>query len=200
MKVIGEFLLRLFAVSGGITTSVVLLLKFGGKWFADYLQLRYQAAFEKELETHKVKLDGRQYITKMRFDKEFEIYEKLSSSFYRVLKTVQCLIPENGRIDYPESLEDRQKYIQEGYAMLCNDYLLAKESYCCFVAFIIEEAEYEKMLELLEAQKLCYQQVLKNLSTSYLTEDDFQRTKNLWEMFQRTNRTVRAYLRKLEVA
>lgn len=200
MNTIGQFLTSLFAVTGGITASVVLLLKFGGKWFANYLQARYEAAIEKELETYKVKLDSRQHVTKKRFDKEFEIYEMLSSSFYRVLKTVELLIPEDSKIEYPVDPEERKKFIQDGYAMLSDELLNAKESFFCFNFFIIEEAEYEKMLELLEEQKVSYQQVLKKHSTTYLSEDDFQRTKNLWEMYRRTNISVRSYLRQLEVA
>ena len=200
MLVIIELLLKICEVASGIAVAVVLLLKFGGNWLANYLQARYQAAFDRELEKYKNKLEGRQYVTKKRYDKEFEIYEKLSACFYYSLKTVQLLIPEDGKIIYPVDPEERKKFIKDGYDRLCIDYEHAMDTYYCYVAFIIEDAEYEKMLDLIKDQKVRFHQVLKDHTTDSLTEKDYGKSKELQEMFQRTNCKVRTYLRSLEVA
>lgn len=200
MMYIKDFVLRLCAVTGGVSASIVLLIKFGGKWIADYFEARYKAAIDSELELLKTKLSKRQYVTQKRFDKEYETYEELSCSFYRSLHTLQRLIPENQVINYPENPEERKEYIAEGYKNLRNDCDNAEEIYGKCTAFIIEEAEYGKMLELMQEQITQYKKkVYDHSSTTYLDEEDYNRTKEARETFERINKQVRIYLRSLEV-
>lgn len=82
-----------FGSAGAIVSAFV---KFCSNKIAEKLSQKYQLTLDKELEEFKNNLDKKNYVSKVRFDKEFEIYQELSE---RRLELVFILSDFNQYID-----------------------------------------------------------------------------------------------------
>lgn len=67
---------------GGGATALALFIKFGANKIAEVTLAKYQNNLDKNLETHKAKVDAKKHVTQFRFDKEFEILHKLVMDYY----------------------------------------------------------------------------------------------------------------------
>jgi hypothetical protein len=63
---------------GGFAGILTLTIRFSVNIIADRLSQKYQLQMNKEFEHYKNNLDKKTYISKTRFDREFEIYQELS--------------------------------------------------------------------------------------------------------------------------
>ena len=67
-----------FAGVGGISGIIILAVKFASNIIAKRLEERYTLRLNKELEEYKSTLENKNYISNVRFDREFEMYQELS--------------------------------------------------------------------------------------------------------------------------
>lgn len=63
---------------GGISVISIAVIKYSSNIIADRLSKKYSLDLDKKLETHKSILENKNYKSKVRFDKEFEVYTELS--------------------------------------------------------------------------------------------------------------------------
>ena len=70
------------AALGSSITTLVLFLKYGTNKIVDMLLSKYQLSLDKKLETYKAEIEAKKYVTKFRFDKEFEVLHKLTQDYY----------------------------------------------------------------------------------------------------------------------
>ena len=77
-----------------IGAVIVGVIKFSSSFIAERLHKKYEAELENKLETIKITLGNKQYITKTRFDAEFTIYRELSRDFFEMALLCISLFPE----------------------------------------------------------------------------------------------------------
>lgn len=70
--------LEIIAGIGGIGAVFVVAVGFASNIIAERLQKKYSLQLNKELEEYKSNLANKNYVSKVRFDKEFKMYQKLS--------------------------------------------------------------------------------------------------------------------------
>lgn len=90
-----KIVLSILASTGGVGGIIVLSVKFASNIIAKRLEERYSLKLNKELEQYKSSLENKKYISKVRFDREFEMYQELSEKnltmVYDVGNTVAIL-------------------------------------------------------------------------------------------------------------
>ena len=73
-----DFIKEVLAVAGGAAMVMFLAGKFAIKKTVDAFEKRYDEKLSEKLETHKTTLGKKEYISKTRFDTEFQMYQELS--------------------------------------------------------------------------------------------------------------------------
>ena len=73
-NIIIQIAIAIVISAGGISGIILAIIKFSSNIIADRLSKTYELKLNKELEKYKTRLDSKIYITKARFDKEFELY------------------------------------------------------------------------------------------------------------------------------
>lgn len=203
---IWKIVLCVISSAGGIGAVITIVIKFCSSFIAEQLMKKYENKLQKDLEKYKSGLDNKIYITKAKFDAEFELYRNLSSSFFEAVKAVTRMIPAGYAI-YPVDKEDRKKFENELYDKASASTVVAQDILCCNTAFIPKEL-YEKYNEILG---LCRQQVGRfedRWNVNYLatqeeresfTHEDFQCSRKILEKFSSLNDELRDYLSKLDI-
>ncbi|MCM1567068.1 MAG: hypothetical protein NC238_14255 [Dehalobacter sp.] len=81
---------------GGFAGILTLIIRFSSDIIADRLSKKYELKINKEFESYKNNLDKKTYISKTRFNKEFEIHQELSEktitmvfNFAEIARTIQ---------------------------------------------------------------------------------------------------------------
>ncbi len=139
-----------FASVGGISGIIILAVKFSSNVIAKRLEERYTLRLNKELEEYKSALENKNYISNVRFDREFEMYQELSEKnitlVYGIGEAVLIL-----RGLYKEEPDRIDKHIDNLCISLNNAELTTKK----YAAFIDEEL-FNKFHELQEqATDIC---------------------------------------------
>lgn len=80
---VSEIVLSVLASVGGIGIVFTAVIKFSSDFIAKRLEERYSLKLNKELEKYKSMVESKNYISKTKFDTEFEIYRNLSKTFLR---------------------------------------------------------------------------------------------------------------------
>lgn len=83
-----EFWLTIFGILGSVGVGgaiVAWLSSWLGKVWADRLMVEEKAKYEKELERLAKQLERKNYVSKVRFDAEFAMYQELSKVFFDVV-------------------------------------------------------------------------------------------------------------------
>lgn len=191
---------------GGIGAVIVFIVKMCSNIIADKLLKKYELKLNKELEKYKYGLDNKIYISKTKFDVEFDLYRQLSNSFFKMVKAITIMIPE-GYATYPADPTDREKYNNNLYTDALNATVEAQGILNSNIPFIPEEiyVKYE------EIRKLCCQQLAvfeKRWNVLYLATQkeketfslkDYERSGEIKNKFDLLNTDVRNYLTKLDV-
>lgn len=123
--------------AGGIGAIIVGVIQFSANRIAERLSQKYEVKLQKELEQYRATLDSKRYISQVRFDKEFEMYQDLSEKNLRmvydigqavkivrglynnnddIIKHVQCLV---------NSLNDAE-FTTKRYAAFIDEGLFSK--------------------------------------------------------------------------
>ena len=193
MSVIIQIAIAIVITSGGISGIILAIIKFSSNIIADKLSKKYELKLNKELEKYKTHLDSKIYITKVRFDKEFELYQQLSRNFFLMIEKIYSLYPLIGSRYADESLQTASNKIIFKEAKDAT--IEAQKSINSYAAFITKDFydKYNKILQ--ECRGLLG---LYNPETQPKTES-FVVMENTIKMFEELNGNLREYLSKLEV-
>lgn len=201
-----KIILCAISSAGGIGIVIFAIIKFSASRIAEKLSQKYEMKLQKELERYKSGLDNKIYISKTKFDVEFDLYRQLSKSFFEMVKAITTMIPV-GYATYPADPNDRKEYENKLYENASKATSVAQDILNSNIPFIPEEI-YEKYEEI---RKLCCEQLgvfeerwnVLSFSTQKEKEtfsrDDYKRSREIRDKFKLLNSDVRNYLAKLDV-
>lgn len=201
---IAEIVLGVLAGVGGISGILLAGIKLSVNTIAKRLEEKYTLRLNKELERYKSNLDNKIYISKAKFDAEFEIYRELSKAFFEMVKNISILIP-TGFTLVPADPEKKKEYDKKIYKEAMESTVKAQDILNGNIPFISEEI-YNAYTEIL---KLCRQQLNafeRRWNLSYfspnkeeLTTEEYERTDEINQKFSEANNKIRKYIEKLDV-
>lgn len=177
----------LLASVGGIGAVICFIVKFASGIIADKLSQKYELKMNKEIELYKNKLDQKNYISKARFDKEFEIYQKLSEKVLDMTFSNYVLFPATDKV--PPTEEERITFFNDRYTKAVQAYneanrvikasapFISESMYNLFselrddcgkqiddyTVFVLEPDYKENRAELREDYKACWERTKKIL-------------------------------------
>ena len=189
--------------AGGIGAIIIGVINFTSNSIADALSKKYELKLSKELELYKAGVENKIYISKTKFDTEFQLYRQLSKSFTNMTKEVVQLFPsftKDVRDDYDKYKSQHDKAV--------DAIIVAQDELYSSAAFISSDL-YKKFTEI---ENLCKRQLsdfqdfrLRPDAEEYRTEcrDAFQatykRTHEIDEKFNKLLETMREYISRLDV-
>lgn len=208
MEHVWQTVLAIIGSVGGAGAIIVAVVKFASNIIAERLSQKYEIKVSKELESYKAVLDKKTYISRTKFDVEFQIYRELSEKVLTMIDSVYLLFPSG--IDHIPPDADRQndlywqRYHNAGEAINA-----AQKAITANAAFI--SADFYNKFE--ELRRLCVQQynfytwcgALKKKTDDFSkTKADaetqcWQRTEEISEKQQQLITELREYLEKLDV-
>lgn len=191
---------------GGASVIVLAIIKFSSNILADALAKKYQYILNEKLETHKSKLENKKYITKTKFDAEFQLYRELSTNFCQMVKDISIMIPQ-GFATYPANKEEKKKYEDKLYQVACTSTVNAQDSLFANTAFIPSDFcdGYEEILKLCRIQISAFEHRYNVLSfesqeeKERLLPEDYKRTGEINNKWKELNNQIREYLATLDV-
>lgn len=120
---IGETILACIVSAGGIGGIIIAATKFSSGIIAEKLSQRYEWKLEQKLERYKTELSKKEYISKTRFDTEFNLYRNLSQKFSQMVMEIETAILEDSHKEekisiykYNRAVECTKTAIDELYA------------------------------------------------------------------------------------
>lgn len=170
----------------------------------DFIIKKFQSSLDKALEDKKSINDRKNYISKARFDAEFQIYRELSKDFFDLVKQISNLFPYNDQISSIFTVaEEDSRYEYMIYDKSQNAYVTAQDRLHANSAFISEDfyKDYNKILELCLIQLTIYKSkwIITDCHEADGAHDCSERTKEICDRLEDLNRKVRKYLSNLDV-
>lgn len=110
LKLMGSIVLSL----GGGAAIALFIFHFMADRLAERLKGKYQLELDKKFESYKANLDNKKYVTKTKFDAEFDLYRKLSKAYFEMVKCINVMIPQ-GLSTVPANEELRKKVDEDHY-------------------------------------------------------------------------------------
>lgn len=170
------------------------------------MEQRFDAKLKKELEKYKAEIGKKQYVSKTRFDTEFELYRKLSEAFFdTVRKMKSILVIEEENENRPRILKEERK---RAYFKFSNNGSTAMLILYQNMAFIPENffERYSQIMEIVGEIHTEYLEFDKQKETE-LTEQDIKkfqtREYEAYELMDQKlkalNIELREYLKTLEI-
>lgn len=207
--------LAVITAAGGYGAFALLVIKFSSGFIADKLQKKYELKLNKELEEYKTTLDeklekykssleNKTYISKTRFDAEFNIYKELSKSFFTMDACIYTLIPVG--LTYESADEEiRKANDKERFKNATNAIVDAQNCLYQNTPFIPEVfvTKYQELLVLANKQTSAFMQrwVKTNLNSNkdVLEMDVYERSAEIHNKLMELNTDIRNYLSTLDV-
>lgn len=191
---------------GSIGGIIVLVIKFSVELIAKRLEEKYTLRLNKELEKYKSSLNNKIYISKTKFDTEFNIYRELSKAFFDMVKDVNSMIPI-GLVSDPADKEVKKKYENECYDSARKTVVLAQDILVSNAPFISNEIfeKYNEILKLARQQLFAFERrwnlsiIGSQKDKEKFTDNDYLRGNEIQEKFTDLIKSVREYLAKLDV-
>lgn len=191
--------ITIITTAGSIAGSV----KFSVNKIADRLQKKYELKLSKELEEYKAALGNKSYVSKTRFDAEFEIYRELSRKSADMVKEVSQLFPlftRDSRDDH-DTYKKRRDIALDAIvtfqdALASNAPFISSGVYNLFLSL---ESDCKKQLD--DFTDFC----LRPDAKDYVREcrDEYRKaykhTKDIQEKLDLIVKNIREYLEKLKV-
>lgn len=112
--------------AGGVGGIAIAVIKFSSNIIAERISAKYENKLEQALEKYKTELNKKEYVSKTRFDAEFEIYRNLSKSFFTMVKDISVMIPY-GYTKVPADKEEKRKADEEHYIKARNSAVNAQD-------------------------------------------------------------------------
>lgn len=203
---VGQIAVASIVSAGGIGAIIIGVVKFSANRIADMLFQKYEMKLQKELEKYKSGLDNKIYISKTKFDVEFNLYRQLSNAYFEMVRTITNMIPA-GYATYPADPNERKEYETKLYETASKATFVAQDILNSNIPFIPEEI-YEKYEEI---RKLCCEQlgvfeerwdvlyIAPQKEKETFSRDDYKRSREIRDKFKLLNMDVRNYLAKLDV-
>ena len=203
---IGSIVAACIVSAGGIGGIVIAAIKFSSNMIAERLATKYQSKMEKELERYRTELSKKEYVSKTRFDVEFQVYRELSQSFCTMVKDISVMIP-TGFTWKIANEEAQKKYEDECYKTATSSVVKAQDALYANAAFIPQDffGSYEEILGLCKQQLNVFAFRYNVLSFESdeekhsLSKEDYKRTKEINEKWTIHNNKIRDYLATLDV-
>ena len=141
-----EIALAVLASFGGISGIFYLVVKKSSEIIAERLQKKYDLKLNEELERYKANIDNKIYISKTKFDAEFNIYRSLSKAFFDMVKNISILIPR-GVVYLPADPKKQREFDEEHYLTAKKSLVIAQDELNSNAPFIQERFynEYESI-------------------------------------------------------
>lgn len=203
---IWEIVLAVIAGLGGIGVVFGAVVYFTSNFIAERLQKKYDLKLNEEFEKYKANIDNKIYISKTKFDAEFNIYRSLSKAFFDMEKKFTILIPV-GVVYLPADQEAQRKLDEENYLEAKKSLVIAQDELNSNAPFIPERFynEYESI------RKMCIEQLdefanrwnIASLCTQEeketISSEARDRTSDINDRLKNLNNEIRKYLNSLDV-
>lgn len=201
-----KIVIGVVASVGSIGGIIILVIKFSVELIAKRLEEKYILRLNKELEKYKSSLDNKIYISKTKFDTEFNIYRELSKAFFDMVKDVNSMIPI-GLVNDPADKEVKKKYENECYDSARKTVVLAQDILVSNAPFISNDIfeKYNEILKLARKQLSAFERrwnlsfIGSQKDKEKFTDNDYLRGDEIQEKFTDLIKSVREYLAKLDV-
>lgn len=199
MDKIGEIILVILTSVGGISGIIIIAVKFCSNIIAKRLEEKYSLKLSKELELFKSNIENKIYISRTKFDTEFQIYRDLSKAFFEAVKNVSIMIPSGVAI-YPADKEEKRKYEEKLYNLAKESTVKAQDVLHSNAPFISTELfdEFDNILVICRQQLGVFEERwnVYNFSTQEEKEsfsrEDYKRTDELNDSFRVLNERKRS--------
>ncbi|MDR0841220.1 MAG: hypothetical protein LBN26_07575 [Christensenellaceae bacterium] len=194
------------AFIGGAGVIIAAVIKFSSDKIAERLSAKYELRLNKELESFKSGLEKKNYVSKVRFDAEFEIYRQLSKTFFDMVKSIHAMIPpglSRKLADKPAQKEEDERV----YSNASRDIVTAQDLLHASDPFIPEDFYnlYDEILKLGYLQLNAFNPRWDNNCLAAqeekerLTPNDYNRSSEMNNKLMLLNNRIRDYLSKLDV-
>ena len=166
----------------------------------------YKAEIDKELEKTRAVLGNKNYITQKKFDVEFEMYQTLANSYYRLVKEATTLIPAGISLQ-PADPEVKKVCDQQTFEDLCKAISDTQEYLFRYAPFIQEDIYdgYNQILKLCNEHRLIFMtrwnrnDFRRQEEKESFSVNDYERTEKINKKYDEVNQLLRAYLQSLEI-
>ena len=203
---IWKFALCILSSVGGIGAIIVFAVKFSADIIANKLEEKYAFKLNKELEKYKASIDNKKYISKTKFDTEFQIYRELSKKFFEAVKSITIMIPA-GYATYPADKDAKKEYENGLYEKALKATVEAQDELNANIPFILDSiySKYEEILSLCRVQLGVFEDRWNVLILSTQEEkerfdmEDYKRSRDLRDKFKLLNENIRDYLSSIDV-
>lgn len=203
---IWEIVLGVITSVGGLGVIFTAAIKFSSDCIAKRLAEKYSLKLNKELEAYKSSLENKTYISKTKFDAEFEIYRSLSKSFFEMIKDISTMIPSGLSIQIADEQKQRE-HENELYNVASKSCVTAQDILNGNAPFIPEDLfnQYTEIMKLCGMQLRAFERRWNVLYLDSQKEketfslNDYNRTAEINSKFKELNNNVRVYLSKLDV-
>ena len=204
---------NIWSIAGAILTSlggaaiiIGAIVKFTSSQIAVALQKKYEHSLEKELQLHKSKLEGKEYVSKAYFDREIQIYQEVSKTTFEMVRDISVMIP-SGYTNVPADRQERLEADKKHYEKALESLVAAQDTLNCNAPFVSEEIFNlcQEIRHLCNLQLDEYQDrfVVSDLrpqeEKESFSRDAHKRTNEINEKYKDFTKQVRGYLKNLEI-
>lgn len=169
-----------------------------------FVQRKKQLQYDKQFEKYKHIAEKKNYVSKVRFDAEFEIYRELSQTFSEAIEGVHGIIPD-GEAYYPSNEEERDSYKKELFIKFAKASYNAQSTLFANAPFISKEiySKFNEIMDLIRTQSEIYNEANFHTTVSNangaITKEDAERTALIDDKFDVLMDEIRDYLSGLEI-
>lgn len=192
---------------GGVGAIITGIVAFCTNILTKRIEQRFALVLDKELEKYKSNLSKKEYVSKTRFDAEFEIHRSLSKAFFDLALAINTMIPY-GKTAVLADPEARKKFENDSHAKAHDATIAAQNVLNQNAPFILKEYydEYSALLYLSRLQLDVFSErydvgfLAPQEEKEKLNSEDYKRSGELLEKLNTLNDKIRSYLKSLEVA
>jgi len=195
------------AVGGlsGTVGIIYVVIKFSADHIAERLSAKYELRLNKELENFKSGLEKKNYVSKVRFDTEFEIFRQLHEAFSTMIKDVYFIAPTYANV--PADDKEREEYEKNVYITAIKSKKVAEDILFKNAPFIQKElyAKFDEIFILCNRQTNAFSRrwnisyMASRTPNAGMPDDAYDRTTEIMEKNEQLVEAIREYLQSLEV-
>ena len=201
-----KIILASIASFGGIAGLIVVCIKISVNIIAERLQKKYELQLSEKLEKLRYGLEKKNYISKVKFDKAFIIYQELSEKVMNMVYDNIKLFPLHDEI--PKAEDERQKFFIERCENAIQSYNAASRALNTNAPFILKEIYNQfNNLAIQCRQQISFHKLLvinhrSNEASQYLSDEHdkcFERNEEISDKLEEIISKMREYLDSLDV-
>ena len=190
---------------GGAGAIIAFIVKFAAEHLANRISEKYKHDFDVKIEQIKADLENRNHSYQAKFDKEFQLYGKLTAAFFCMKNSIFWLFPTT--FDYPPlDEEEKNNFYTSRYKNAYTDLKAASTALGENSIFIPKNIYlmFEDILRLCSIQydlfPTCGQHLKnKNSSENQIMRECVERSREIQNQFDTMTQKLREYIaQKLE--